>query len=84
MIKIGKTEQIISLVFGLILVFYLVASTFNDSADEIEGIPDTTNVTGTPQDVKGVNLVKLLPLFLSLGVLVMVWRRIKSENGNGS
>ena len=65
---------IMSAIFGVILVFYLIANTFNDASDEIQAVAETTNVTGTVQTVKGAGFIKLLPLFLAFGVVYFVYK----------
>lgn len=62
-----STESIINAIFGAILIFYLVANTFNDASDEIATINESH---------KGGALMKLLGLFLAFGVVIGVYRML--------
>lgn len=66
-----KAENIVGVIFGAILIFYLIANTFNDASEEIEGINDT---------YKGGKLMKLLGLFLAFGVVYGVYKMFKISN----
>ena len=60
-----STDKIIGSVFGAVLVFYLIANTFNDAGEELEGVNES---------VKGGKIMKLLPLFLAFGVVIGIYK----------
>ena len=59
-----QTNAIVGLIFGAILVFYLIANTFNDASDELAQVNESH---------KGGTLIKLLGLFLAFGVVFAVY-----------
>jgi len=60
-----STSAVMGAIFGVILIFYLVANTFNDASDEIATINESH---------KGGKFMKLLPLFLAFGVVFTVYK----------
>jgi hypothetical protein len=65
-----STNSVIAGVFGAVLIFYLVASVFNDSASELESINES---------YKGGKLIKLLPLFLAFGIIIGVYKMLVTK-----
>lgn len=61
----ANTDSIIGAIFGAILIFYLIANTFNDASSEIDSINES---------YKGGKLMKLLGLFLAFGVVIGVYK----------
>jgi len=59
------TDKVVGAIFGAILVFYLIANTFNDASDELEGVNESH---------KGGKLIKLLGLFLAFGVVFAMYK----------
>lgn len=60
-----STNKIVGLIFGAILIFYLVANTFNDASDELATVNESH---------KGGTLIKLSGLFLAFGVVYALYR----------
>ena len=68
MAKMTSTSKLTTAIVGVILVFYLIANTFNDAGSEVEGINES---------IKGGSIMKLLPLFLAFGVVIAVYQMTK-------
>lgn len=64
-----STGSIVGAIFGAILIFYLIANTFNDASDQVQAINESH---------KGGTLMKLLPLLLAFGVLIGVYGMFKT------
>lgn len=60
-----NADKAVQLVIGALVVFYLIANTFNDAGSEIEQVNES---------IKGGTLIKLLPLFLAIAVIVIMVR----------
>lgn len=58
-------NKIVNAIFGAILIFYLIANTFNDASAEIDKVNES---------YKGGKLMKLLGLFLAFGVVVAMYK----------
>ena len=60
-----NANAIIGAIFGGILVFYLIATVFNDASDELENVNESH---------AGGKIIKLLGLFLAFGVVIGVYK----------
>lgn len=60
-----STDKIVGAIFGAVLVFYLIANTFNDASGELETVNES---------YKGGKLIKLLGLFLAFGVVIAMYK----------
>lgn len=75
-----KAGVIISIIFGAILVFYLVGATFNDMSDNTQklntsiGIKNATgHYVANKTNAGAVMLKTLLPLLFAFGVVAGVY-----------
>ena len=64
-----SVDTIVGSIFGGIMIFYLISSTFEDASDDLTTIPDNTS---------GGKIIKLLPLFLAFGVVFAVYKLFKT------
>ena len=56
-----NTTFVISAIFGVVLIFYLIANTFNDASDEITAISETAiNLDNVSETVKGAKFIMML------------------------
>lgn len=65
-----SAEKITGAVFSAILIFYLIANTFNDAGSELESVNES---------LKGGKIIKLLPLFLAFGVVIGIYRMMTKK-----
>jgi hypothetical protein len=65
-----STTSIVGAIFGAILIFYLIGSTFNDASAQLDAVNST---------YKGAGLMKLLGLFLAFGVCFAVYKMFAGQ-----
>lgn len=60
-----SVDAIVGVIVGAVLIFFLIANTFNDAGSELETVNES---------IKGGKLIKLLPLFLAAGLVFVMYR----------